>query len=94
MFQMRVQPAGWALQARADQTLLQSLLHAGAALPVSCRNGSCRTCLSRLLHGRVSYRIAWPGLLPEEKVEGWILPCVAYPESDVVIEAPSATPPP
>jgi hypothetical protein len=33
----------------------------------------------------VDYRIAWPGLLPEEKAGGWVLPCVAYPLSDVVL---------
>jgi ferredoxin len=93
-FQVHVQPADWRVEARADQTLLQALHAAGAKLPNSCRNGSCRTCLCLMTAGRVGYRIAWPGLLPEEKAEGWILPCVAYPESDVVIQAPAATPPP
>jgi ferredoxin len=93
VFQLRVQPADWVVDASADQTLLQALHAAGAKLPNSCRNGTCRTCLCRMTAGRVGYRIAWPGLLPEEKVEGWILPCVAYPESDVVIDAPAAAPP-
>jgi hypothetical protein len=35
--------------------------------------------------GSVSYRIAWPGLSVEEKKDGWILPCVAYPQSDLVL---------
>lgn len=43
--------------------------------------------MQRLLSGRVSYRIEWPGLLAEEKAEGWILPCVAHPETDLVIAA-------
>jgi hypothetical protein len=38
--------------------------------------------------GSVSYRIAWPGLSEEEKKEGWILPCIAYPQSDVVLRIP------
>lgn len=41
--------------------------------------------MKQLLSGRVAYRIEWPGLLAEEKAEGWILPCVAYPEADLVI---------
>jgi ferredoxin len=94
VFTLQIQPAGWQVSAPATHTLLQSLHAAGAGLPSSCRNGTCRTCLARKTSGRVGYRIAWPGLLPEEKAEGWILPCVAYPESDVVMEAPSATPPP
>jgi hypothetical protein len=46
--------------------------------------------MCRLARGRVSYRIEWPGLSAEEKRDGYILPCVAYPESDVVIDAPDA----
>ena len=73
--------------APADQPLLVAAEAAGIALPSSCRNGTCRTCISRLAQGEVRYRIEWPGLLPEEKQAGWILPCVAYPASDVVVEA-------
>ncbi len=62
---------------------------AGVVWPSSCRNGTCRTCICRLLSGQVSYRIEWPGLSLDEKREGYILPCVAYPASDVVIEWPA-----
>lgn len=73
------------------QSLLEAALAAGIRLPRSCRNGSCRACRCRLLAGAVSYRIEWPGLLAEEKAEGWILPCVALAQTDVVIDAPLAT---
>jgi ferredoxin len=43
--------------------------------------------MCRLLDGQIQHTIDWPGLLPEEKLAGWILPCVAQPRSDVVIEA-------
>jgi ferredoxin len=92
-YTLRVRPGGWHVPAPADRTLLQSLLAAGATLPSSCRNGTCRTCLCRLLEGTVTYRIAWPGLLPEERTGGWVLPCCAYPASDVEIEAPAAARP-
>ncbi|MFT5036421.1 MAG: ferredoxin [Litorivivens sp.] len=29
----------------------------------------------------------WPGLSAEEKAEGFFLPCVAYPASDLVMAA-------
>lgn len=83
---LSVLPLGQAGPAGSDRTLLQSALAAGIPLPSSCRNGSCRACMCRLLEGQIHYRIAWPGLLAEEKREGWILPCVAYPDSDVVID--------
>jgi ferredoxin len=86
IFQASVEPSGQGFAVAADQTLLAAAAAAGLELPSSCRNGTCRACISRLREGRVAYRIAWPGLLPEEKAEGWILPCVAYPLSDLVIE--------
>ena len=68
-----------------DAEVTAHLEAAGIRLPSSCRNGTCRACIRRMAQGRVSYRIEWPGLLPEEKAEGFILPCVAYPESDLVL---------
>lgn len=73
------------------QSLLEAAQAAGVRLPRSCRNGSCRACRCRLLHGAVHYRVDWPGLLAEEKAEGWILPCVALPDGDVTIDAPFAS---
>ncbi len=46
--------------------------------------------MCRLARGQVGYRIDWPGLTREEKAEGYILPCVAYPESDVDMVVPAA----
>jgi len=84
--QARLQPSGRAFAAPADRTLLAAAAAAGIELPSSCRNGTCRTCLRPLHAGTVRYAIPWPGLLPEEKASGhWVLPCVAYPLSDVVL---------
>lgn len=60
----------------------------GLKMDSSCRNGTCRTCVCKIKRGKVSYCIEWPGLSIDEKREGYILPCVAYPLSDVVIELP------
>jgi ferredoxin len=86
-----VHPAGFSFNAPPSMPLLQAAEQAGIAdlrLDSSCRNGSCRTCICRLISGRIMYRIQWPGLSAEEKREGYVLPCVAYPLSDVVIELP------
>jgi ferredoxin len=84
-FQALMQPSGRWFPAPADRTLLASAAAAGIELPNSCRNGTCRTCLRPLRAGEVRYAIEWPGLLPEERTGGWVLPCVAYPLSDVVL---------
>ena len=80
-----LEASGRRFAAPSDQPLLVSAERAGIALASSCRNGTCRTCLRPLRAGEVGYRIPWPGLLPEEKAGGWVLPCVAYPASDVVL---------
>jgi ferredoxin len=87
---LTVQPGGWCVPVATGQTLLQAALAGGLGLPSSCRNGSCRTCMARLLRGEVAYTVDWPGLLAEEKAEGWILPCVACARADIVIDAPAA----
>lgn len=89
-FSVLVEPLGRSFDADESTALLTAARSAGIDLPASCRNGTCRTCMCRLLSGRVGYRIEWPGLTREEKAEGLILPCVAYPESDLVINAPGA----
>ena len=69
-----------------DATLLQSARAAGWRLPSSCRNGTCRACLCRMVSGAVRHGVEWPGLSAEEIAEGWILPCVARPTEDVVLQ--------
>lgn len=88
VYSARLLPEGAPFDAPAYRPLLQSALQAGIFLKSSCRNGTCRSCICRLASGQVSYRIAWPGLSAEEKTEGWILPCVAYPASDLVLQPP------
>ena len=85
-----VEPAGYSFDTEAGRTLLQSAEDAGIELPSSCRNGTCRTCLCRLLAGEIRYRIEWPGVSFDEKAEGWILPCVAEPLGDVTLDVPYA----
>ncbi|MBA4328236.1 MAG: ferredoxin [Polaromonas sp.] len=85
VYSARRLPDGPAFDAPAGTPLLLSALQAGLFLDSSCRNGTCRTCLCRLASGQVTYRIEWPGLSAEEKADGYILPCVAYPASDLVL---------
>jgi len=88
VFTARIDPAGPNFEAPASLSLLQAAQIAGLEMASSCRNGTCRTCICELTSGEVVYRIDWPGLSAEEKQEGFILPCVAYPVSDVVLELP------
>ena len=90
-FTVLLQPRGLSFDASDEATVLDAAQLDGVRIPTSCRNGTCRTCMCRLVSGKVAYRIEWPGLTPEEKADNFILPCVAYPQSDLVIDAPAAT---
>ena len=84
-----VAPSGQQFDAWSNQPLLLSLEQGGLDWPSSCRNGTCRTCIGQLVHGRVRYEIEWPGLSAEEKLEGYVLPCVAFPCSDLTLRRDS-----
>lgn len=88
LFTVVIENTSLSFTAPGDVPLLQSAERLGAAgmlMDSSCRNGTCRTCICQLLEGKVAYRIDWPGLSADEKRDGLILPCVAYPLSDLVI---------
>jgi ferredoxin len=87
---VRVEPLGRSFEAPDSLTILEAAGFADLRLPRSCRNGTCRTCICKMTAGQVRYTIEWPGLSREEKQEGYMLPCVAIAETDVVIEAPDA----
>ena len=90
IFTVKVEPAGLQYDVEGDLTLLEAAEMSRIELPSSCRNGTCRTCVCRLVSGEVTYTIEWPGLSAEEKAQGLVLPCVARPLSNVVLEQPAA----
>lgn len=90
VFHVSVIPAGFTFATAAPHTLLEDARAAGIRLPSSCRNGTCRACLCQLRSGTVRYRIEWPGVNPDERADGYVLPCVAVATSDVVIDQPGA----
>lgn len=89
-FLVEIQPSGWTFEAAGNASLLDAARRAGFSLPSSCRNGTCRTCMCRMLSGQVTYNIEWPGLSADEKRDGFILPCVAHANADLVIHVRAA----
>jgi len=86
VFKGRLEDRGELFAALAHQSLFESMRQAGLDWPVSCRNGTCRRCIGRLVTGRVAYDISWPGLSLEEKCDGYCLPCIAKPLTDLVLQ--------
>jgi len=58
----------------------------GIQLENACRVGVCGTCKVKLLSGEV-YMETEDGLQDEDRNQNLILPCVAVPKADLVIDA-------
>ena len=69
-----------------DETLLESSEKNGVLIPSGCRQGVCGTCRTRLLNGRVRMETE-EALSDELRSQGFILPCVSRPLSDITLDA-------
>ncbi|MCD6664006.1 MAG: 2Fe-2S iron-sulfur cluster-binding protein [Comamonas sp.] len=88
-FTARIDGESLALPAPADLPLLDSLELGGVDWPSSCRDGTCGTCMGRIKEGRVRYETEFIVLSDQDVADGFVLPCVAYPESDITLEGSS-----
>lgn len=69
----------------ANQLILETIEATGLKLPVGCRYGACITCAARLITGKVTH--AKPvALKPHQEALGYVLLCVAIPQSDCQFE--------
>jgi ferredoxin-NADP reductase len=76
--------SGGATTASGGTSLLDAAEAAGAPMDSMCRAGTCGTCKTRLVSGRVEGE--GKALRPEDRTAGWILPCVSFARSDCKLD--------
>jgi ferredoxin-NADP reductase len=76
---------GRAATGDGSHTLLEMAEAEGVPIPSSCRSGVCQACRTRVADGDVDCQSSV--LDPNDRAEGFVLPCVSWPQSDVVLEA-------
>ncbi len=87
-YTVTLRPSGRSFEVDPDEPVLQAAIREGVGMPYGCKDGACASCKSRLLEGHVIHRAHQAKALGiEEEQAGWILPCCAVPQSDLVIEA-------
>ena len=87
-FNVTVQPSGRSFEVQRDEPVLASAIRQGVGLPYGCKDGACSSCKCRLVEGRVIHGAHQAkALSAAEEAAGWMLPCVAAAQTDLVIEA-------
>ncbi len=86
-FSVKVEPSGHTFIVNNNESVLDAALRHGLALPYSCRNGACGSCMGKVVEGKVEYADGPPpGLTEQQQAAGMALFCLARPQTNLVIE--------
>lgn len=83
-FSVRLQRSGQEIRVSCDQTVVHALAQAGVDVIVSCEQGHCGSCLTRILDGVPEHRDQF--LLPEERERNDVFtPCCSRSLSPILV---------
>ena len=77
-------PINVSFEVEAGETVLEAALNNNIRFPHRCRVGACAMCMCKKVTGEVRYHLE-PMLTDKEQQQGWIFPCQAYTESNLVL---------
>lgn len=68
-----------------DQYILDMAEEAGIRLPAGCREGTCSSCIAKIISGKVN-QSEQKFLRSSEIEQGYTVTCVSYPLSNCTLE--------
>ncbi len=89
MYRIRLARLNREFSAAPDVVILDAAEDAGIGLPHSCRSGTCRACLTRVISGCVEHDpefIQYLSIDRDEIESGYRLLCSAFARSDVELD--------
>jgi len=83
-FEVELASSGRVIQVASDVSVVKALMAAGVEVMVSCEQGVCGTCLTRVLAGELDHRDSY--LTPEERqANDQFLPCCSRARSQRLV---------
>jgi len=83
VFTVKIASTGAVFKVPGDKSVTAFLEEKGVKIPTSCEQGVCGTCKVKVLEGEADHRDK--RLKPEQKAEGYFLPCVSRAKGDVLV---------
>jgi ferredoxin len=80
---------GRAFSVASGEVVLDAAMRAGVDVPYSCRNGTCRTCISRVVDGSIEHDSMYIDdlLIDEDEVAvGYRLLCSSFAYTHSMVE--------
>jgi p-cymene monooxygenase electron transfer component len=89
---VEIESTGQKFAVAPGETVLERALKDGLAYPHDCTVGTCGTCKTRLISGKVDAITPFSYTLSKEELAaGYILACQAVPKSDLVVDVEIAS---
>jgi len=86
-YKVTLTTAGQSFDVRQGETILDAAIRENVDISYSCRNGTCRTCICRIIEGEVKQEEREFCMISDAELEeGRRLICLSVPQSDVVME--------
>src|SRR5215207_2744746 len=80
------------IESNPGETVADAAYRQGINIPLDCRDGACGTCKAFCESGEVDPGVYIEDALSEDEFEqGYVLPCVMKPKSDLVLKIASTS---